>query len=55
MLYFQNPDFGFYLMQLAAGRLFQNLSALEQRLLAKHALNGGPAVNADDTQSVAHP
>ena len=55
MLYFQNPDFGFYLMQLAAGRLFQNLSALEQRLSAKHALNGDPAVDAEDTQSVAYP
>jgi cyclic nucleotide-binding protein len=32
MLYFQNPDFGFYFMQLATGRLFENLTALEQRL-----------------------
>jgi CRP-like cAMP-binding protein len=32
MLYFQNPDFGFYFMQLATSRLFENLRATEQRL-----------------------
>ena len=32
MLYFQNPDFGFYFMQLATTRLFHNLELAEQRL-----------------------
>ena len=32
MLYFQNPDFGFYFMQLATSRLFHNLELAEQRL-----------------------
>ncbi len=31
-LFFQNPDFGFYFMQLAAGRLFHTLQLLEQEL-----------------------
>jgi CRP/FNR family transcriptional regulator, cyclic AMP receptor protein len=31
-LFFQNPDFGFYFMQLAAGRLFHTLELLEQEL-----------------------
>ncbi len=31
-LFFQNPDFGFYFMQLAARRLFDSLGKLEQQL-----------------------
>jgi CRP-like cAMP-binding protein len=31
-LFFQNPDFGFYFMRLAAGRLFDTLSLLERKL-----------------------
>ena len=31
-LFFQNPDFGFYFMQLATGRLFDDLRRLEQAL-----------------------
>lgn len=31
-LFFQNPDFGFYFMRLAAGRLFNSLRTLEQTL-----------------------
>ncbi len=31
-LFFQNPDFGFYFMQLAAGRLFNMVKLLEQEL-----------------------
>lgn len=31
-LFFQNPDFGFYFMQLAAGRLFHTLELLQQEL-----------------------
>lgn len=37
MLYFQNPDFGFYFMQLATGRLFENIKASEQRLNQQQA------------------
>jgi CRP/FNR family cyclic AMP-dependent transcriptional regulator len=37
MLYFQNPDFGFYFMQLAASRLFQNLQTVEQQLASANA------------------
>ena len=33
-LYFQNPDFGFYFLQLATGRLFENMQALEARVAA---------------------
>jgi CRP-like cAMP-binding protein len=40
MLYFQNPDFGFYFMQLATGRLFENIRALEQRLNQESASQG---------------
>ena len=31
-LFFQNPDFGFYFMQLAAARLFDVVRLLEQEL-----------------------
>jgi len=31
-LFFQNPDFGFYFMQLASARLFNTLQGLEQEL-----------------------
>ncbi len=37
MLYFQNPDFGFYYMQLATSRLFQNLEASQQLLAEANA------------------
>jgi CRP/FNR family transcriptional regulator, cyclic AMP receptor protein len=47
MLYFQNPDFGFYFMQLVTSRLFQNFSALEQRLDAANARTNEPGVGAD--------
>jgi CRP-like cAMP-binding protein len=40
MLYFQNPDFGFYLIQLATGRLFENLGTLEQRLNQQSGIHG---------------
>ncbi len=39
-LFFQNPDFGFYFMQLAAGRLFHTLQLLEQQL-GKHNAEAG--------------
>jgi len=31
-LFFQNPDFGYYFMQLAAARLFHTLELLENQL-----------------------
>ena len=31
-LYFQNPQFGFYFLQLISRRLFQNMARLEERL-----------------------
>ncbi len=36
-LFFQNPDFGFYFMQLAAERLFNNVRLLEQELGKRQA------------------
>jgi CRP-like cAMP-binding protein len=33
-LYFQNPKFGFYFLQLTSRRLFQDIARLEQRLAA---------------------
>jgi CRP/FNR family cyclic AMP-dependent transcriptional regulator len=36
-LYFQNPDFGFYFLRLATGRLFQNLETLQQQLAEARA------------------
>jgi cyclic nucleotide-binding protein len=35
-LYFQNPEFGFYFLQLAAGRLFENMRNLEAELARKN-------------------
>jgi len=35
-LFFQNPDFGFYFMQLAAARLFNMVRLLEQELAKRH-------------------
>ena len=36
-LYFQNPKFGFYFLQLTSRRLFENVARLEQRLAEKEA------------------
>ena len=33
-LYFQNPKFGYYFLQLTTGRLFENLATLEKTLTA---------------------
>jgi CRP/FNR family cyclic AMP-dependent transcriptional regulator len=41
-LYFQNPQFGFYFLQLATGRLFRDVERLEQEL-AKRSPDGAPA------------
>jgi hypothetical protein len=37
-LYFQNPEFGFYFLHLASGRLFQNIRMLEDQLAAREEL-----------------
>ncbi len=34
-LYFQNPRFGFYFLQLTTGRLFENIAKLETELAAR--------------------
>ena len=36
-LYFQNPKFGFFFLQLTSRRLFENIARLEQRLAEKEA------------------
>lgn len=37
-LYFQNPNFGFYFLQLTTGRLFENVETLENQLIQmKHS------------------
>jgi CRP-like cAMP-binding protein len=33
-LFFQNPAFGFYLLQLISRRMFQNMARLEEKLAA---------------------
>ena len=55
MLYFQNPDFGFYFMQLATGRLFENLKALEQRLSASNPRCGDGSLGTNDDEASAPP
>jgi CRP/FNR family cyclic AMP-dependent transcriptional regulator len=55
MLYFQNPDFGFYFMQLATGRLFENLKALEQRLSASNLPRGDGSLAINDDKTAAAP
>ncbi len=42
-LYFQNPDFGFYFLRLATGRLFQNLETLQRQLAEARAAPAGAA------------
>jgi hypothetical protein len=38
-LYFQNPKFGYYFLQLTTGRLFENLATLEKTLVANGISN----------------
>ena len=40
-LYYQNPEFGFYFLRLATGRLFQNLRDMEGKLAARDAPAAG--------------
>lgn len=44
-LYFQNPKFGFYLLQLISQRMFQNMARLEEKLasFAQSSALGRPA------------
>jgi len=42
-LYYQNPEFGFYFLQLSTRRLFENISRLESQLVACN--NGGTLAN----------
>jgi CRP/FNR family transcriptional regulator, cyclic AMP receptor protein len=53
MLYYQNPDFGFYFMQLATGRLFENLKAMEQRALASNRRTRDETLGANDDEIAA--
>jgi len=43
-LYYQNPQFGFYFIQLIARRLFQNNARLESQLAAYKASSAPPTV-----------
>ena len=45
-LYYQNPQFGFYFLQLAAGRLFENIARLERELAARVSANDPPRDSA---------
>jgi len=45
-LYFQNPTFGLYLLQLTTGRLFQNIARLEDELEKERKRHPEPAVMA---------
>lgn len=45
-LFFQNPKFGYYFLQLTTGRLFQNIDALERALQVRglpHPIDRQPA------------
>jgi CRP/FNR family transcriptional regulator, cyclic AMP receptor protein len=42
-LYYQNPQFGFYFLQLSTRRLFQNIARLESELTACKAVSARPA------------
>jgi hypothetical protein len=45
-LYFQNPTFGLYLLQLTSGRLFQNIARLEGELEKERQGRAAPALVA---------
>jgi CRP-like cAMP-binding protein len=42
-LYYQNPQFGFYFLQLTSRRLFENISRLETELATCKAASAAPA------------
>ena len=39
-IYYQNPQFGFYFLQLASRRLFENIARLERELAANKVVRG---------------
>ncbi|MBN9023639.1 MAG: cyclic nucleotide-binding domain-containing protein [Rhizobiales bacterium] len=47
-LFFQNPEFGFYFLRLTSGRLFDNLSRLEEQI-ARHGPAGTPVETEQPT------
>ena len=44
-LYYQNPEFGFWLLRLSTGRLFTNMKRMEEQLAVRGA---APAVPAEE-------
>ena len=42
-LYYQNPQFGFYFLQLTTRRLFENIAHLERELSARRTEIAVPA------------
>jgi CRP/FNR family transcriptional regulator, cyclic AMP receptor protein len=50
-LYYQNPEFGFYLLQLSAERLFDNMARLESELAAYKKSDRSSAPSALPTPS----
>jgi CRP/FNR family transcriptional regulator, cyclic AMP receptor protein len=50
-LYYQNPQFGFYLLQLSAERLFSNIGRLERELAASKAAGGQSTPQVAPTSS----
>jgi hypothetical protein len=42
-LYFENPQFGFYFLQLASGRLLEDKTRAEQLLAAERAASAANA------------
>jgi CRP-like cAMP-binding protein len=42
-LYYQNPEFGFYFLQLSTGRLFENIARLESELATYKGVSVPPA------------
>ena len=45
-LYFQNPTFGFYFLQLSTARLFHTIKKLEEENAALRAANAAPGATA---------
>ncbi len=50
-LYFQNPKFGFYFMELSSRRLFENIARLEAEVAGLRGQAGQTAVLAAKTSS----
>ena len=54
-LYFQNPTFGLYLLQLTTGRLFQNIARLETELESERKRNQTLQLSVADAASAPKP